>query len=63
MSKFLKISTAEFADVSTAEADNYSASTAAAKVLYLRFLLDGLRFAQERPTPIHEDNAACIEWG
>ena len=28
-----------------------------------RFLLDGLGFAQARPTPIHEDNSACIEWG
>ena len=49
--------------LSTAEAEYYSASTAATEVLYLRFLLDGLGFAQARPTPIHEDNSACIEWG
>ncbi len=38
--------------LSTAEAEYYSASraTAATEVLYLRFLLDGLGFAQDRPT-------------
>ena len=49
--------------LSTAEAEYYSASTAATEVLYPRFLLDGLGFAQARPTPIHEYNSACIEWG
>ena len=49
--------------LSTAEAGYYSASTAATEVLYLRFLLDGLGFTQALPTPIHEDNSACIEWG
>jgi hypothetical protein len=49
--------------LSTAEAEYYSASTAATEVLYLRFLLNGLGFAQERPTPVYEDNSACIEWG
>ena len=49
--------------LSTAEAEYYSASTAATEVLYLRFLLDGLGIAQARPTPVHEDNSACIEWG
>ena len=46
--------------LSTAEAEYYSASTAATEVLYLRFLLDRLGFAH---TPIHEDNSACIVWG
>ena len=49
--------------LSTAEAEYYSASTAATEVIYLRFLLDGLGFAQAQPTPIHENNSACIEWG
>ena len=49
--------------LSTAEAEYYSASTAAAEVLYLRYLLQVLGFAQQKPTPIYEDNFACIEWG
>ncbi len=49
--------------LSTAEAEYYSASTAALEVLYLRSLLERLDFAQEKPTPICEDNPACIEWG
>ncbi len=49
--------------LSTAEAEYYSASTAATEVSYLRFLLDGLGLAQDRPTQIYEDNSACIEWG
>jgi hypothetical protein len=49
--------------LSTAEAEYYSASTAATEVLYLRLLLKNLGFAQERPTPVYEDNSACIEWG
>jgi hypothetical protein len=32
-------------------------------VLYLRKLLDQLGFAQQSPTPVYEDNTACIEWG
>ena len=49
--------------LSTAEAEYYFASTAAAEVLYLRYLLHELGFAQQKPTPIYEDNSACIEWG
>ncbi len=48
--------------LSTAEAE-YSASMAAKEVLYHRFLLDGLGFAQDLPTQVYEDNSACIEWG
>ncbi|MFK5284423.1 Ty1/Copia family ribonuclease HI, partial [Lacticaseibacillus paracasei] len=49
--------------LSTAEAEYYSASTAATEVLYLCHLLDSMGFAQASPTPVYEDNTACIEWG
>jgi hypothetical protein len=49
--------------LSTVEAEYYSASTAALEVLYLRYLLERLDFAQQKPTPVYEDNSACIEWG
>jgi hypothetical protein len=49
--------------LSTAEAEYYYASTAAMEVLYLRYLLERLDFAQQKPTPIYEDNSACTEWG
>jgi hypothetical protein len=49
--------------LSTAEAEYYSASTAATEVLYIRNLLDSMGFAQASPTPVYEDNTACIEWG
>jgi hypothetical protein len=35
----------------TAEAEYYSTSTAAMEVLYLRYLLELLDFAQQKPTP------------
>ena len=41
----------------------YSASAAGCEVLYLRDLLRRLGFGQKKPTPVYEDNAACIEWG
>jgi hypothetical protein len=51
--------------LSTAEAEYYSASTAGSDVLYLRKLLDQLGFNQQSPTvgptPVYEDNPACIE--
>ncbi len=28
-----------------------------------RYLLERLDFAQQKPTPVYEDNSACIEWG
>ena len=31
--------------------------------MYLRDLLRRLGFGQKKPTPIYEDNTACIEWG
>jgi hypothetical protein len=48
--------------LSTAEAEYYSAS-AGSDVLYLRKLLGQLGFTQQSPTPVYEDNTACIEWG
>jgi hypothetical protein len=50
--------------VSITEAEYYSASTAATEVLYLRYLLESMGFAQPSPTPVYEDrdNTACIEW-
>jgi hypothetical protein len=49
--------------LSTAEAEYYSASTAGSDVLYLHKFLDQLGFTQQSPTPVYEDNTACIEWG
>ncbi len=31
--------------------------------MFLRAPLGRLRFKQKKPTPIYEDNTACIEWG
>ncbi len=33
------------------------------EVLYLRNLLERMGFAQPEPTPVYENNTACIEWG
>ncbi len=49
--------------LSTAEAKYYAASAAGCEILYLWTLLDRLGFKQKKPTPIYEDNTACIEWG
>ncbi len=49
--------------LSTAEAEYYSASTTNTEILYLRALLERLGIAQKEPTPVYEDNTACIEWG
>ena len=46
--------------LSTAEAKYYSASTAAMEVWCLRYLMERLDFAQQKPTPVYEDNSACI---
>ena len=47
---------------STAEAEYYSASTAATEVLYLRNLLERMGFAQPQPTPVyeHQQTAPCV---
>ena len=42
--------------LSTAETEYYP-------VLYLLKLLARMGFAQASPTPVYEDNTACIEWG
>jgi hypothetical protein len=31
--------------------------------MYFRALLERLGIAQKAPTPVYEDNTACIEWG
>jgi hypothetical protein len=49
--------------LSTAEVEYCSAMAAGCEVLYLRALLDRLGFKQKKPTPIYEENTACIEWG
>ena len=46
----------------TAEAEYYSASLGAVEVIYLRTLLKVMGFAPTSPTPVYEDNTACIEW-
>ena len=51
------------AALSTAEAEYFSALMAGWEVLYLLALLHRLGFAQKKPTPVYEDNTACIEWG
>ncbi len=47
--------------LSTAEAEYYAALTAGSEALYLRKLLERIGFAQASPTPIYEENMACIE--
>ena len=47
---------------STAEAGYHSASLGAAEVIYLRQLLRDMGFEPTSPTPVCEDNPACIEW-
>jgi hypothetical protein len=49
--------------LSTAEAECFSASEMAIEILYLRNLLENMGFMQAPDTPVHEDNAAWIEWG
>jgi hypothetical protein len=49
--------------LSTAEAEYNAASTAGSEILYLCKLLEHMGFAQASPTPVYEDNTACIEWG
>jgi hypothetical protein len=48
--------------LSAAEAEHYSACTAATEVLYIRNLLENMGFAQQKPTPVYEGNTACTEW-
>ena len=45
---------------STMEAEYVSASWAANQAVYLRRVMEGMRMVQPGPTPIYEDNRACI---
>ena len=47
--------------LSTAEAEYNSASLGAVEVIYLRQLLRYMGFGPTSPTPVYEDNTACIE--
>jgi hypothetical protein len=49
--------------LSIAEAEYYSTFAAGTEILYFRALLERLGLAQKTPTPVYEDNTACIEWG
>jgi hypothetical protein len=49
--------------LSTAEAEYYSASEIAVENIYLRNLVRNMGLPQEDDTPVYEDNTACIEWG
>ena len=42
---------------------DYAAESAGSEVLYLHKLLERMGFAQASPTPVHEDNTECMEWG
>jgi hypothetical protein len=33
------------------------------RFLYIRNLLENMGFAEQKQTPVYEDNTACIEWG
>jgi hypothetical protein len=46
--------------LSSAEAEYVAASMAAQEVIYLRAMLQGFGAAQQKPTDLWEDNAACI---
>lgn len=46
--------------LSSAEAEYYAASTAGADITYIRRLMEELGYAQTEPTPMFEDNMACI---
>eukprot|EP00961_Rhodomonas_salina_P112553 1514338-Rhodomonas_salina.1 len=46
--------------LSSAEAEYYAASQAGADVTYVRRLMEELCYAQTAPTPMFEDNMACI---
>ena len=48
--------------LSTAEAEYMAASVGAKELIYLRRLCAGLGNEMRGPTPVGEDNTACIEW-
>ncbi len=49
--------------LSTAEAEYYTASEIAIKIIYLRNLLENMGFGEKSDTPVFEDDAVCIKWG
>ena len=49
--------------LSTAEAEYYTASEMAIKIIYLLNLLHKMGFKPDNDTPVYEDNTACIQWG
>jgi hypothetical protein len=49
--------------LSTGEAEYMAASDISKEIIYLRRLVGNLGFEQRAPTPVGEDNTACIEWG
>ena len=46
--------------LSSAEAEYYAASAAGCEISYLRRVLQSMGYTQEQPTPVAEDNVACI---
>ena len=48
--------------MSTAEAEFMSVSALALEMIYLRRLCAALGLAMRPPTPVGEDNSACMEW-
>ena len=52
----------EDAAMSTAEAEFMLVTALALEMIYLRRLLADLGLAMRCPTPVGEDNSACMEW-
>ena len=48
--------------LSTAEAEYMAGSVVAKEIIYLRRLFENLGMQMKAPTPVGEDNSACIEW-
>ena len=57
-----KSSRQKLASLSATEAEWYGAADACKEALHLRDLLAFLGSAQPDPTPLHEDNAGCVQW-
>eukprot|EP00961_Rhodomonas_salina_P279298 3773169-Rhodomonas_salina.1 len=46
--------------LSSAESEFYAASACSCEIMYLRSVMQSLRFKQDGQTPVAEDNVACI---
>jgi hypothetical protein len=57
-----KSSRQKLASLSATEAEWYGAADACKEALHLRDLLAFLGSTQPDPTPLHEDNAGCVQW-